>query len=69
MTTNAALLDSRTAWITATAALIILTLCYGAPLVSVVAMKLIAAELGTSRSGPAGASSIVYIGAGGGSPR
>ena len=63
MNANAALLDSRTAWITATAALIILTLCYGAPLVSVVAMKLIAAELGTSRAVPAGAGSIVYIGA------
>jgi MFS family permease len=63
MTNSASLLDSRTAWITATAALAILTLCYGAPLVSVVAMKPIAAELGTSRSGPAGAGSIVYIGA------
>lgn len=61
--TNAALLDSRTAWTTASAALAILTLCYGAPLVSVVAMKPIAAELGTSRSGPAGAGSVVYIGA------
>lgn len=57
------LLDSRTAWITASAALAILTLCYGAPLVSVVAMKPIAVELGTSRSGPAGAGSVVYIGA------
>ncbi len=63
MTTNIAQLDSRTAWITATAALVILTLCYGAPLVSVVAMKPIAAELGTSRSGPAGAGAVVYIGA------
>ena len=63
MKTNPSLLDSRTAWITATAALAILTLCYGAPLVSVVAMKPIAAELGTSRSGPAGAGSMVYIGA------
>ena len=63
MTTNTAQLDSRTAWITATAALVILTLCYGAPLVSVVAMKPIAAELGTSRAGPAGAGSVVYIGA------
>ena len=63
MTTNTAQLDSRTAWITATAALVILTLCYGAPLISVVAMKPIAAELGTSRSGPAGAGSVVYIGA------
>lgn len=60
---NASLIDSRTAWITASAALAILTLCYGAPLVSVVAMKPIAAELGTSRSGPAGAGSVVYIGA------
>jgi len=63
MTPGASLLDSRTAWVTATAALVILTLCYGAPLVSVVAMKPIAVELGTSRSGPAGAGSIVYIGA------
>lgn len=63
MTPNTAQLDSRTAWITATAALVILTLCYGAPLVSVVAMKPIAAELGTSRSGPAGAGAVVYIGA------
>lgn len=61
--TSHGLLDSRTAWITASAALAILTLCYGAPLVSVVAMKPIAAELGTSRSGPAGAGSVVYIGA------
>lgn len=61
--TSHGLLDSRTAWVTASAALAILTLCYGAPLVSVVAMKPIAAELGTSRSGPAGAGSVVYIGA------
>ena len=43
--TNASMLDSRTAWITASAALAILTLCYGAPLVSVVAMKPIATTL------------------------
>lgn len=61
--TSHGLLDSRTAWVTASAALAILTLCYGAPLVSVVAMKPIAAELGTLRSGPAGAGSMVYIGA------
>lgn len=57
------LLDSRTAWITASAALAIMTIAYGAPLVVVVAMKQIAAELQTNRSGPAGASSLSYVGA------
>mgnify|MGYP003575076780 CR=1 FL=1 len=57
------LLDSRTAWITASAALAIMTVAYGAPLVVVVAMKQIAAELQTNRSGPAGASSLSYVGA------
>jgi hypothetical protein len=33
--------------------LAVLTVSYGPPLVIVVAMKLIAAEFGTSRSGPA----------------
>ena len=52
------LLDSRAAWITASAALAIMTIAYGAPLVVVVAMKQIAAELQTNRSGPAGAGSL-----------
>lgn len=56
-------LDSRTAWITASAALAIMTIAYGAPLVVVVAMKQIAVELQTNRSGPAGASSLSYVGA------
>jgi MFS family permease len=57
------LLDSRTAWITASAALAIMTIAYGAPLVVVVAMKQIAAELDTARSGPAAAGSLSYVGA------
>jgi MFS family permease len=57
------LLDSRTAWVTASAALALMTIAYGAPLVVVVAMKQIAAELQTNRSGPAGASSLSYVGA------
>ena len=57
------LLDSRAAWITASAALAIMTIAYGAPLVVVVAMKQIAAELQTSRAAPAGASSLSYVGA------
>ena len=57
------LLDSRTAWITASAALALMTIAYGAPLVVVVAMKQIAAELQTNRSGPAAAGSLSYVGA------
>lgn len=56
-------LDSRAAWITASAALAIMTIAYGAPLVVVVAMKQIAAELQTSRAAPAGATSLSYVGA------
>ena len=53
MDPRAAVPDSRTAWITAVAALAILTVAYGAPLISVVALKPIAADLGTSRARPA----------------
>jgi MFS family permease len=63
MTASSPQLDSRTAWVTATAALAILTISYGAPLLAVVALKPIAAELGTSRSAPAAAGSFTYIGA------
>jgi MFS family permease len=55
--------DSHTAWIVASAALAILTISYGAPLLAAVALKPIAAELGTSRSAPAAAGSFTYIGA------
>ncbi len=63
MSANAATLDSRTAWVAASAALAILTISYGAPLISVVALKPIAADLGTSRAAPAAAGSFTYIGA------
>ena len=56
------LLDSRTAWITAWAALAVMSIGYGAPLVVVVAMKPIASELVTARSGPSGAAALSYIG-------
>jgi MFS family permease len=55
--------DGRAAWIVAVAAVTILTLSYGAPLIAVVAMKTIASELGTERSGAAAASALVYLGA------
>lgn len=56
------LLDSRTAWITAWAALAVMSIGYGAPLVVVVAMKPIASELVTARSGPSAAAAFSYIG-------
>ncbi|HTE79410.1 MAG TPA: MFS transporter, partial [Reyranella sp.] len=56
-------LDRRAAWIAAWAALATMTVAYGAPLIVVVGMKPIAAELGTARSGPAAASALTYIGA------
>jgi len=56
-------LDSRAAWIAASAALAILTISYGAPLLSVVALKPIAADLGTARSAPSAAGSFTFIGA------
>jgi hypothetical protein len=40
----------------------VLTISYGAPLVTVVAMKPIAAEFGTSRSAPALAVSLTFSG-------
>jgi MFS family permease len=63
MPTSPPTVDSRTAWIVASAALAILTISYGAPLLAAVALKPIAAELGTSRSAPAAAGSFTYIGA------
>ena len=56
--------ESRSSWVIATVALAVLTISYGAPLVTVVAMKPIAAEFGTSRSAPALAVSLTYIGSG-----
>jgi len=57
-------IDSRASWLIACVALGILTISYGAPLVTVVALKPIAAEFGTTRSAPALAVSLTYIGSG-----
>jgi MFS family permease len=63
MKTDAAALDSRTAWVIAGAALAILTIAYGAPLLSAVALKPIAAEFGTERAAPAAAGAFTLVGA------
>jgi len=56
--------ESRSSWVVATVALTVLAISYGAPLVTVVALKPIASEFGTSRSGPSLAVSLTYIGSG-----
>jgi MFS family permease len=57
-------LETRTSWIVACVALAVLSLSYGAPLVTVVALKPIAEEFGTARSAPALAVSLTYLGSG-----
>jgi MFS family permease len=57
-------LDTRSSWITATVALAILAVAYGAPWIGVVALKEIAVEAGGSRAVPALAISLAWIGGG-----
>lgn len=56
--------ETRASWVVAVIALIILAIAYGAPLMVAVALKPIAADLGTARSAPALAVSLSFLGAG-----
>ena len=56
--------ESRTSWVVSIASLVVLSVSYGAPLTTVVALKPIAAEFGASRSAPALAVALTFIGAG-----
>ncbi len=56
--------ETRTSWVVALAAMVVLSVSYGAPLTTVVALKPIAAEFGASRSAPALAVALTFIGAG-----
>ena len=58
--------DSRTSWKAAWMALAILSVTYGSPLVIVVGMKTMQAELGTGRSLLALAGALVWVGTGAG---
>jgi MFS family permease len=60
-------IETARSWLIATAVLVILTFSYGAPLVAAVALKEIAADLGTTRGLPALAGSLVWLGFGAGS--
>ena len=57
-------IESRASWTAALSTLAILSVSYGAPLIIVVALKPIAAELGESRSVLALASSLAWLGTG-----
>lgn len=56
-------IETRTSWVVAFAALAVMSVSYGAPLVAVVALKPIAADLGSERSVPSLAYSLAWLGA------
>lgn len=58
--------ETRSSWWTATVVLLILALSFGAPWISIVALKTIAAELGGLRSVPALATALAWTGFGAG---
>lgn len=61
---HAGSIETPASWVVAGVALAVLSVSYGAPLVTVVALKPIAAEFGTDRAAPALAVSLTYIGSG-----
>jgi MFS family permease len=64
MSMHAGSVETRTSWVVATVALIVLSVSYGAPLTTMVALKPIAEEFGATRSAPALAVGLTFIGAG-----
>ncbi len=57
-------IETPASWVVALVALTVLSISYGAPLVTVVALKPIAAEFDTARAAPALAVSLTYLGSG-----
>src|SRR5437763_16956601 len=57
-------IETKTSWITASLSLVILGVSFGAPWISVVALKPIAAEMGGARSVPALATALAWFGSG-----
>ena len=58
--------ESRASWMAAGVVLFIFTFSYGAPLIAPVALKAIAADLGSTRSVPALANALAWLGSGAG---
>src|ERR1700722_11382588 len=61
-TTAAASIETRASWIAATAALVVMSVAFGAPYVAVTALKDIAGDLGGSRTVPALCYSFAWLG-------
>lgn len=59
-------IETRASWVIAITIVVMLSVSFGAPLLVVVALRPIAADLGGARSIPALASSLAYLGAGAG---
>ena len=59
-------IETGTSWLVAVLATAIITITFGAPYVSVVALKPIALELGSARSVPSLASALAFLGTGAG---
>ena len=57
-------IETRSSWIVATVVLVILAVSFGAPWITIVALKAIAAETGGLRSVPALASALAWLGFG-----
>jgi MFS family permease len=60
---RSASIETRASWVVAWTALAIYTVSFGAPIITIVALKPIAAELGDARSVPALACSLAWFGA------
>src|ERR1700690_1325819 len=56
--------ETRQSWVVATVVLIVMAVAFGAPWITVVALKDIAAEVNGERSVPAFAGALVWMGAG-----
>jgi MFS family permease len=59
-------IETKSSWVVAVVVLVILALSFGAPWITIVALKAIAAETGGQRSVPALASSLAWVGYGAG---
>jgi MFS family permease len=57
-------IETKASWVAASVVLFIFTFSYGAPLIAAVALKPIAADLGSARAVPALANSLAWLGSG-----
>src|SRR5271165_4920241 len=56
--------ETRTSWVVASVVLVVMAVAFGAPWITIVALKSIAAEVNGERSVPAFAGALMWIGSG-----